>query len=315
MFRKAICCLALAAILPSAAAAADENQTNDLLRGKDELLQSAARENSALQEKLRLLQQQSITAPELQTRMKSRLREIAADVRQQRQAMIEFQGYVSWMTGNVAGYSKYIEASSIAANFARILPIPYAGQAGMFTKFVSHFTLSLNSAATAIFRYLNSSGQFLARMDGLEKHAAPDRELEELARFADDQLLKDMTDAQTKLATTAELSSSALSFLESLSHYVGSSDEYWNKAKSLIKKGDADKKERSYLAESIATLKTRAGNFDARLKNFNEGIRKDTPLIKGMAAYNDLLRELAARQIPLQTPASPQIVNQLSAAP
>lgn len=298
MFRQTLLSLLATTILSQAGTtyAEESPSAETLLTDKEETVLAVARENAALKEKLQILERSSISAPELQSRMASRLKEIAADVKTQRQSMADFQGYVNWMSTNVAGYSRYIEASSIAANFARILPIPYAGQAGMFAKFVSHFTLSLSSTSTAILRYLNTSGQFVYRMDTLEKHPAQDRELLDLARFADEQLLKDMTDAQAKLATTAELSASTISFLESLSHYVGSSDEYWAKAKSLVKRTDAEKKEKSYLSESISSLRSKAANFDGKLKSFSDSIRKDTPLIKGMSAYNDLLKELNGRQ-------------------
>ncbi len=211
--------------------------------------------------------------------------------------MTDFEGYVRWMTGNVSGYAKYLEAGSVAANFARVLPIPYAGQAGMFTKFISQATLSLNTASVAVNRYLITSQQFIVRADALEKSPAAEKELVELARFADNQLLKEMNDVQTKLTTTAELSSSSLSFLESLQHYVGSSDEYWAKAKSMIKRGDAEKKEKGYLAESIANLRSKAGNFNNRLKSFDDTVRKDAPRIKALSAYDDLLKDLETRAV------------------
>jgi len=269
---------------------------SDLLQQKEVTLQSLAAENAILLEKLRQPLPPAVTAPELQSRMTSRLKEIAADVKVQRQSMNDFQGYVTWMSGNIAGYSRYIEAGSVAAGFARVLPIPYAGQAGMFAKFVSHFTLSLSAASKSITSYLASSQQFISRVDALEKNPAGNgRELTELSRFADEQLMKDMLDLQGKLSTTSELSSSTLSFLESLNHYVGSSDEYWAKAKSLVKKGD-EKKEKSFLAENISGLKNRAGSFNGRLRSFDDSIRRNTPQIKGLTTYNDLLKELGSRQ-------------------
>jgi hypothetical protein len=279
-----------------AVASAEELPCADLLNKKNVEMQFLVQENLNLKEQVNRLQPPALTASELNSRMTSRLREIAADVRSQRQAMNEFQGYVSWMSGSIAGYSKYIEAGSMAAGFAKILPIPYAGQAGMFTKFVSHFTLSLSAASKSITTFLATSQLFLDRVDLLDRHPERDREINELARFADEQLLKDLTDLQIKLSTTSELSASALSFMESLNHYALSSDEYWTKAKSLVKRGDADKKEKSYLAESVSGLKNKAGGFNARLKGYDDSVRKDIPLIKSLGTYVELLAFLKWRQ-------------------
>jgi hypothetical protein len=286
----------VAALSIKPVASAEELPCSDLLNKKTVEVQSLVQENLTLKEQVNRLQPPALTASELSSRMTSRLREIAADVKSQRQAMNEFQGYVSWMSGSIAGYSKYIEAGSMAAGFAKILPIPYAGQAGMFTKFVSHFTLSLSAASKSITTFLTTSQQFLDRVDSLDRNPERDREINDLARFADEQLLKDMTDLQSKLSTTSELSASALSFMESLNHYALSSDEYWAKAKLLVKRGDADKKEKSYLAESVSGLKNKAGGFNARLKGYDDSVRKDIPLIKSLGTYVELLVFLKWRQ-------------------
>lgn len=298
MYRFLVTSLAIVITLAASTVWADEPgqpSCQDQLRQKDDALAALARENAILRERLNL--PPSISRDELLQRMTMRIREISADIRVQRQVMSDFEGYVRWMTGNVSGYAKYLEAGSVAANFARVLPIPYAGQAGMFTKFVSQATLSLNTASVAVNRYLVTSQQFITRADTLEKSPAAEKELVELARFADDQLLKEMNDVQAKLITTAELSSSSLSFLESLQHYVGSSDEYWAKAKSMISRGDATKKEKGYLAESIASLRSKAGNFNNRLKSFDDTVKKDAPRIKALAAYDELLKDLEARAV------------------
>lgn len=268
----------------------------DLLKQREDALISLTQENALLKEKVSRLQVPALTAGELNSRMISRLREIAADVRVQRQAMNEFQGYVTWMSGSIAGYSRYIEAGSVVAGFAKVLPIPYAGQAGMFTKFVSHFTLSLSAASKSITTFLATSQHFLERMDALDRHPAQDKELNDLARFADEQLIRDMSDLRLKLATTSELSASTLSFLESLNHYASSSDEYWARAKSLVKRGDADKKEKSFLTESVSGLKGRAGGFNSRLKGYEDSVTRNVPQVKSLGTYLELLAFLKWRQ-------------------
>jgi hypothetical protein len=254
-----------------------------------------AKENALLQEKLRALEGCSISSGALAGKNLRRLKDIAADIRVQRQGMADFEGYVKWMSANIAGYSKYISAGSVAAGFAKVLPIPYAGQASLFTKFVSNAALSLSAASVSINRYLATSQQFLNRADALDAaKGVNSQEVSELVRFADQDLLKGMVEVQERLISTAELSSSSLSFLESLNHYMGSTDEYWMKTKSLLKSGD-DKKEKSYLSESTTALRNRALVFNGKFKNFEETVKKDAPLIKSLVAYDDLIREIDPR--------------------
>ena len=289
----------------AAPARSDEGVANEfLVKQKDEALARLTRENDLLREKLRLLESApTMTADILAAKNYRRLQEIARDTRAQRQTMVDFEGFVTWMTGNLSGYAKYVEAGSIAAGFAKVLPIPYAGQASVLTKFVSQGVLSLNAASVAIARYLDTSQKFISRVEAIELQTGNRTpEVASVSRFADEQLLRDMNDVQAKLATTAAISSSALSFMESVSHYVGSTDEYWNKTKSFLKRTDADKKEKSFLSENTQNLKNRAATFNARLKLFDDNARKDGPLIKSLGAYEELIRELEAkRAVSMQT--------------
>jgi hypothetical protein len=254
-------------------------------------------ENALLREKLRSLEcLPTLTAAGLNQKKLQRMQELAKELKAQRQSMTEFEGFVRWMTANLSGYEKYIQAGSVAAGFAKVLPIPYAGQASVLTKFVSQGVLSLNAASVSINRYLGSSQQFITRVDGLPVASpAREKELAELSRLADDRLLKDTADVQQKLTMTSEVSSSTLSFLESLYHYAGSGEEYWNKTKSLVGRGDADKKEKGFLSENINGLKGRAAAFNTRLKGFDESARKTAPAIKSLATYDELSRELESR--------------------
>lgn len=265
-------------------------------QGQDQAATIAAltQENALLQEKLKALQSCSITSTDLAARNSKRLKEITADVRAQRQAMADFESYVKWMSGHVAGYSKYIQAGSVAARFAKVLPIPYAGQASLFTKFVSDAAVSLGAASVSINKYLGTSQQFLARADALDPNRPNyNQEVSELVRFADQDLLKGMADVQERLVTTSQLSTSSLSFLESLNHYVGTTDEYWNKTKALLKSDD--KAEKSFLAESTAALKNKAQVFNTKLQLFDATVKKTSPQIKALVAYDDLVRSMDPR--------------------
>jgi len=250
------------------------------------------RENTLLKEKLKALEECSINSTDLAARNCKRLKEVAADIRGQRQGLTDFEVYVKWMSANVAGYSKYIAAGSVAAGFAKVLPIPYAGQASGFTKFVSNAALSLSAASVSINNYLVTSQKFLTRADQLDPAKGVNaQDVSELVRFADNDLLKGMIEVQERLASTSELTASSLSFLESLNHYVGSTDEYWAKTKSLLKSGD-EKKEKGFLAENTSALRNKAQVFSGRFKNFNETVKKDAPLITSLVAYDDLMREI-----------------------
>lgn len=287
----------LPGIILVSAASAEEDPCKSLLEKKEAVLAEMEKEQAALREQVQVLQSASvITKDELAQRQYRRLVEIGRDVKSQRQSMADFEGHVKWMSGTLSGYAKYVEAGSMAAGFARLLPIPYAGQASVLTKFVSQGLLSLKAASGAISRYLITSQQFVSRVDALDptKPGAA-REIAELGNFADQELLRDMGDARKKLAATAELSASSLSFLESLQSYLGSSDEYWNKTKSLLTRKEADKKEKGFLSESIQNLRNRAGAFNAKLLLFEETAGRSAPLIKSLGAYDELSRELEAK--------------------
>lgn len=222
-----------------------------------------------------------------------KLKEIAIDVKNQRLVTTDFEAFFNWMSTNLASYNRYLQAGSYAAMAAKFLPIPYAGQASLFTKFVSQFTISLNNASVAVSNYQKSSAKFISMVDALEDAGTErDRLATEAMLFADQKLLKDMNEAEAKLASVSDLSSGALSFLESLNHYVGSTDEYWNKAKGIFKK-DIDPKEKSFISENINILKNRADGFNTKINSFKELGKKETSSIKSLAVYDELATEIA----------------------
>jgi len=299
MARNMLVSLLFLFIMLATAAGAEETPSPDmLLRQKDDALSALQKDNAALQEKIRALEgMPRIGREELFLKSRRRLQEIAADVKIQRQSMADFENFVKWMTTNLNGYSKYIEAGSVVAGFAKVLPIPYAGQASVLTRFISQGILSLNAASVSIARYLDTSRQFISRVESLNQ-SGPDGgsgETADIARFADDRMLKDMDDVRARLASISELSASTLSFLESLNHYVGSTDAYWNKTRSIITGSEAEKKEKSYLSQSIQNLKNGAGRFNARLKIFEDSAKKDEPLVKSLVTYDELIREITAK--------------------
>lgn len=298
MKRLLVAAVLVARALSVPVAGAEEAPScEEVVKQQSQALEAVRQENAALAEKLRAMTcTPVISRDELLQRDYRQLRELAANTRAQRQSMADFENFVKWMGGSLSGYAKYIEAGSVVAGFARVLPIPYAGQASVLTKFVSQGVLALNATSVSIARYLDTSGRFVAKVDTLDPaKGLTSAQLADVARFADGELLKEMLDVQAKLKTTAEISSSSLSFLETVNQYMGSSDEYWNKTKSFLLRKEPDKHEKSFLTSSLEGLRNRAGNFNSRLRTFDDAARKDVPLIKRVVAYDDLLRDLEAR--------------------
>lgn len=257
---------------------------------------SLQEELSLTKDRIKVLEARRGISEELLVQKKvKQLREIAADVTQQRKSMEDFQGFVSWMSLNLAGYTKYIKAGSYAAVVARMLPIPYAGQASIFTKFAAQFTIALNSASVAINSYLLSSQKFIVMVNAIDPSQPIDQKrVTEASVYADSVLLKDMGDAQIKLTTVSNLSSGALSFLETLNHYMSGTDEYWNKAKGLFRK-DVDPKEKSFISESTNSLKNKAATYNGKLSSFEECTKTQNVRVKSLAVYDELLSEFAAK--------------------
>jgi hypothetical protein len=259
----------------------------------EEQLHKLQQDNDLLSQRIRQLESVKVVSLErLQQKKALKLKEIASDVKVQRQTTSDFEGFVTWMSANLAGYNRSIQAGSYAAVVAKMLPIPYAGQASIFTKFVTQFTVALNAASVSITNYLNSSQTFIAITEAIDSTRPLDEKvISDAAAFADQKLFKDMADAQRKLAMVSDLSSGALSFLESLNHYISGTDEYWNKARGIFKK-DVDPKERSFISESANSLKSQADRFNTRLRTFDELGKKETAGIKSLAVFDELSAEM-----------------------
>jgi hypothetical protein len=286
--------LAVLILFSSAGVHAEENACGPTTPNEERMF-NLQLENEGLKLKIKQLEAvKTISVERLHQKKVQRLKEIAADVKAQRQATSDFEGFVKWMSANLAGYNRYIQAGSYAAVVARMLPIPYAGQASIFTKFIAQFTIALNSASVSVTNYLNSSQRFISLVDAIDPAKPLDeRVLTEASHYAEQKLLKDMNDAQAKLAMVADLSSGALSFLESVNHYANGTDEYWHKVKGLVKK-DIDPKEKSFLSESTNTLKTQADRFNGRLRSFEDITKKEAASVKSLAVYDELSAELVA---------------------
>ncbi len=282
---------ALFTLVLAAPAFADENVCGPMTPAEEQTVKLQL-EHSILAARIQELEsRRCITADMLGRKKMQRLKEIAADARLQHKTVEDFQGFVAWMSTNLAGYNKYIQTGSYAAVVARMLPIPYAGQASIFTKFVTQFTVSLNSASLATNNYLNTSQKFVAMVDAIDPAGQTDpKGINDASSFADQQLLGDMYAAQSRLKSVSDLASGALSFLESLNNFVSGTDEYWNKMRGVFRK-DIDPKEKSYISESTNSLKSQAAIFNSRLKSFEELSKKQTTAVKSLSVYDELSAE------------------------
>ncbi|OGR27457.1 MAG: hypothetical protein A2X83_09035 [Desulfuromonadales bacterium GWD2_54_10] len=275
---------------------ASENICGPITPVEEQILKLQIENDNLIMKIKQIESMKTIPFERLRQKKAQRLKEIAADVKLQRQSTNDFEGFVKWMSSNLAGYNRYIQAGSYAAVIAKMLPIPYAGQASIFTKFIAQFTIALNAASVSITNYQNSSQRFIVMAESIDMSKPLDEKIvAETAQFADLHLAKDMNNVQTKLAMLSDLSAGALSFMESLNHYVSSTDEYWNKMKGVFKK-DIDLKEKSFISESTNSLKIQADRFNGRLRIFEELGKKETASVKALTVYDELETEAVSPQ-------------------
>lgn len=227
-----------------------------------------------------------LTISVLQQRKLAKFHQAMDDIKAQRAQIGDFERYAAWMNANLASYSRYIQAGSAAATVAKFLPIPYAGQAAFFSKFVAQFTLSLGSTSKALNSYLQISQQLLDQASALDPHAPDPKALADVHAFADGPFLKSMLEAQLQLNTIAEFSTGTQSFLVGLNNYLSTGDEYLHKVKGVFKKDP--QQEKGFLTESTANLKTKSEQFNTRLKNFESQGSRITTIIKSLTVYDEL---------------------------
>jgi hypothetical protein len=288
-----IAALLAVAIFPVSVTKAEERISEQKAADREQTI-DVQFENEYVQVKTMQLEAMKSVAYEfLRQKKLQKLKEIAANVSVQRRTTQDFAGFFKWMSANLAGYNRYIQAGSYVASAAKMLPVPYAGQASNFTKFAGQFAVAINNASLSITQYLNSSQRFITMVDAVNPALSlNDKVLDEAHLFADQKLLKDMDDATKNLAVISDLSSGALSFLTGLAQFAGETTNYWNKVKGLVKK-DIDPQEKSYLSASANALKSQAERFNGRFTVFTEMAQKETAGVKSLVVYNELAAEIA----------------------
>ncbi len=227
----------------------------------------------------------------LQQRKLAKFHQAMDTVRTQRALIADFERYAAWMNNNLAAYNRYIQAGSAAAAVTKFLPIPYAGQAALFSKFMAQFSQSLGSTSKALDLYLKTSQQIITQASQLDGTNPDPKALAELHATAEGTLLTSMGEASRQLKGIAELSSGAQAFLVGLNSYLTTGDEYLNKVKGVFKKEPAHH-DKGFLTESTSALKSQTEQFNTKLKNFELlGVTISTT-IKSLGVYDELAAEL-----------------------
>lgn len=233
-----------------------------------------------------------LTLSVLQQRKLAKFHQVMDDIKAQRALIADFEHYAAWMNSNLAAYNRYIQAGSAAAAITRFLPIPYAGQAAVFSKFVAQFSQTLGTASKSLDNYLQISQQVLTQAARLDPAHPDSKSLADVHALADANLLKSMYEANQQLKNVADLSSGAQAFLVGLSNYLATGDEYLHKVKGVFKK-EAAQHEKSFLTENISNLKTQTELFNSRLKNFEILGGRISTTVKSLSVYDELAAETA----------------------
>ena len=191
---------------------------------------------------------------------------------QQRAQVAEMERYASWMRTTIVSYNKYIQAGSTAAAVSRFLPIPYAGQAALFSKLLAQFSANLTSTSLALNRYGTTAQELQSKISKLPTNHSESRDLQLLSvyNYTDQSFLPAMDQTQQELNRIAELSTSTLAFLQSLHHYLSSGDEYMQKVKGAVFKKDSQRNEMSMLTENVKHLTDQTAIFSKRLETFRQ---------------------------------------------
>ena len=160
------------------------------------------------------------------------LEQIKANNAEIKQAYAELGAYSKWLNFYFAGYSKYIEQVGSYSPVIKLIPLPYAGQAGDIVKFGSKLTVSITNSAVA----LENANHSIAKYEELLKNANTPESVEIAAKFADEKLLPDIKDALIKNENLKDASLGLLCFAESVEKTSLSTQDALLKAKSPSQK-------------------------------------------------------------------------------
>ena len=199
-----------------------------------------------------------------------------------KQTYAELGAYSKWLNNYFAGYSKYIEQAGSYSPIIKLIPVPYAGQAGDIVKFGSKLTVSITNSAVA----LENANRSITKFDEMLKNAKSPESIEATAKFADEKLLPDIKEALTKNESLKDASLGLLGFAESVEKISLGTQDAVARAKSLFTKDNEDKDQ----TQKTAIMKQKLEQFKMRLSKMDEAIQKNGALAKRSAIYAELAK-------------------------
>lgn len=255
-------------------------------------------EIETLRKRLLLMEQAPrLTSDEIHGRVWSELKEMARRVRGQREGVKESARYVSWLSENLDGYQKYLQASTVAANLIKVLPIPYAGQASLFTRFTAQGVATLNRTGKTIRTYLDASAQFIDAYDGATASQDHSVEREQNLERSAERLVTAEQELNQSLQGVLDISTATLSFLEGVKGYLGSADQYWARTKSLVKRDGGAAPEKGYLSTSIEHLREQGERFTRGMAGVSDVVTKNGEAMTRIRVLRMLENDLHARSV------------------
>jgi hypothetical protein len=212
----------------------------------------------------------------------SNLRQIRQDTVELKAISADEAEYAKWLSGYLASYSKYLEQAGMYAPLVKLIPLPYAGQAGDFVKFGSKMTLHITQTATAI----DNANKSIVKYEEALKDANTPEKIGAIAKFAEERLLPDLREANAKSAGLKDMSAGLIGFGESVENLLKNGADTLAKAKSLFGKDDGEKEKTTKTAQ----FKQKLEAFKQKTSRIEELIKKDSELAKRAFIYSELAK-------------------------
>ncbi len=209
------------------------------------------------------------------------LQQIKQDTAELKTLTNDLGEYSKWLSDYFNGYSKYIERVSVYSPIIKLIPLPYAGQAGDIVKFGSKLTLSITNSAIAT----NNANKSIAKYEEMLSSANTPEKIAATAKFADEKLVPDLKEAIAKDETLKNMSLSLLSFGESVEKVTASTQDALNIAKSLFSNENAEKEKQ----QKTLLMRQKLDNIKAKTARIEEIVKKSETLAKRASVYSELL--------------------------
>jgi|GEM_PF-5834926 len=194
------------------------------------------------------------------------LQKIEHNSEELRMITTDLESYTKWLEYYLADYTKYIEGIGKLSPVIKMIPLPYAGQAGDFVKFGSKMTVSLANTAVAI----ENANRSIAKYQELVKNSTNDETVNLAAKYADEELVPNVKDALEKIDNLKSITSSLLAFGDNVDKVTNGGQDMLGKAKSIISNNsDTGYKpqKRSQMVQKLDMLKSKTLKAEELSKN------------------------------------------------